>query len=154
MWDHGTSRQRITDWNETKTILDEIHHEFVKDEGAIQYSHKVRQIFSGQHVRAHIPTGNGKALFFCEPRAPDPHVAPLFLTLKVPEKLQLYGHYVYYLVHICDFGMLRVNLFVSLSVTVPLLYTLSSYCNLLVIFFFLWSNNDSNKAYHLWPRSL
>ena len=31
------------------------------------------------------------------------------LTLKVPEKLQLYGHYVYYVVHICDFGMLRVK---------------------------------------------
>ena len=29
------------------------------------------------------------------------------LTLKVPEKLQLYGLYVYYVVHICDFGMLR-----------------------------------------------
>ena len=32
-----------------------------------------------------------------------------FLTLKVPEKLQLYGLYVYYVVHICDFGMLRVT---------------------------------------------
>ena len=31
------------------------------------------------------------------------------LTLKVPEKLQLYGLYVYYVVHICDFGMLRGN---------------------------------------------
>ena len=31
------------------------------------------------------------------------------LTLKVPEKLQLYGLYVHYVVHICDFGMLRVN---------------------------------------------
>ena len=31
------------------------------------------------------------------------------LTLKVPEKLQLYGIYVYYVVHICDFGMLRVK---------------------------------------------
>ena len=31
------------------------------------------------------------------------------LTLKVPEKLLLYGLYVYYYVHICDFGMLRVN---------------------------------------------
>ena len=34
---------------------------------------------------------------------------PFTLTLKVPEKLQLYGLYVYYVVHICDFGMLRVN---------------------------------------------
>ena len=31
------------------------------------------------------------------------------LTLKVPEELQLYGLYVYYVVHICDFGMLRVK---------------------------------------------
>ena len=31
------------------------------------------------------------------------------LTLKVPENLQIYGLYVYYVVHICDFGMLRVN---------------------------------------------
>ena len=31
----------------------------------------------------------------------------LSLTLKVPEKLQLYGLNVYYVVHICDFGMLR-----------------------------------------------
>ena len=31
------------------------------------------------------------------------------LTLNVPEKLQLYGLHVYYVVHICDFGMLRVN---------------------------------------------
>ena len=29
-------------------------------------------------------------------------------SLKVPEKLQLYGLYVHYVVHICDFGMLRV----------------------------------------------
>ena len=34
----------------------------------------------------------------------------VFLTLKVAENLQLYGHYVYYVVHICDFGMLRVSL--------------------------------------------
>ena len=31
------------------------------------------------------------------------------LTLKLPDKLQPYGLYVYYVVHICDFGMLRVN---------------------------------------------
>ena len=37
------------------------------------------------------------------------------LTLKVPEKLQLYGLYVYYVVHICDFGMLRVNQQISFS---------------------------------------
>ena len=34
----------------------------------------------------------------------------IFLTLKAPEKLQLYGLYVYYVVHICDFGMLRVKI--------------------------------------------
>ena len=31
------------------------------------------------------------------------------LTLKLPDKLQPYGLYVYYVVHICDFGMLRVK---------------------------------------------
>ena len=31
------------------------------------------------------------------------------LTLKLPHKLQPYGLYVYYVVHICDFGMLRVK---------------------------------------------
>ena len=31
------------------------------------------------------------------------------LTLKLQEKLQLYGLYVHYVVHICDFGMLRVK---------------------------------------------
>ena len=36
-------------------------------------------------------------------------VRPQGLTLKKPEKLQLYGLYVHYVVHICDFGMLRVN---------------------------------------------
>ena len=35
------------------------------------------------------------------------------LTLKVPEKLLLYGLYVHYVVHICDFGMLRVKLILS-----------------------------------------
>ena len=31
------------------------------------------------------------------------------LTLKLPDKLQPYGLYMYYVVHICDFGMLRVK---------------------------------------------
>ena len=31
------------------------------------------------------------------------------LTLKLPDKLQPYGLYVYYVVNICDFGMLRVK---------------------------------------------
>ena len=38
-----------------------------------------------------------------------PQYQTMSLTLKVPEKLQLYGLYVYYVVHICDFGMLRVK---------------------------------------------
>ena len=33
----------------------------------------------------------------------------LVLTLKLPEKLQLYGPYVYYVVYISDFGVLRVK---------------------------------------------
>ena len=33
----------------------------------------------------------------------------ILLTLKVPEKLPHYGLYVQYVVHICNFGMLRVN---------------------------------------------
>ena len=31
------------------------------------------------------------------------------LTLKLPDKLQPYGVYVYYVVHICDFGISRVK---------------------------------------------
>ena len=31
------------------------------------------------------------------------------INSKLPDKLQPYGLYVYYVVHICDFGMLRVN---------------------------------------------
>ena len=38
-----------------------------------------------------------------------PNLLRITLTLKVPEKLQLYGLYVYYVVHICDVGMLRVK---------------------------------------------
>ena len=36
-------------------------------------------------------------------------MSDLHLTLKLPDKLQPYGLYVYYVVHICDFGMLRVK---------------------------------------------
>ena len=36
-------------------------------------------------------------------------VSTCSLTLKLPDKLQPYGLYVYYVVHICDFGMLRVK---------------------------------------------
>ena len=38
----------------------------------------------------------------------------MLLTLKAPKKSQLYGLYVYYVVHICDFGMLRVNSLLAL----------------------------------------
>ena len=38
-----------------------------------------------------------------------PFSITLPLTLKVPKKLKLYGLYVYYVVLICDFGMLRVK---------------------------------------------
>ena len=42
------------------------------------------------------------------------------LTLKVPEKLQLYGLYVYYVVHICDIGMLRVNIEIQVLIWIEL----------------------------------
>ena len=46
----------------------------------------------------------------CSLRATDSLITNvLSLTFKLPEKLQLYGLYVYYVVHICDFGMLRVK---------------------------------------------
>ena len=41
VWDYKTNKQRVTDWRETSSILKEIHNEFVKNDGAIQYSHKV-----------------------------------------------------------------------------------------------------------------
>lgn len=41
VWDYNTPDKRFTNWPETQKILQEIHHEFVKDNGAIQYSHKV-----------------------------------------------------------------------------------------------------------------
>ncbi|XP_063962996.1 alkylsulfatase-like [Lytechinus pictus] len=40
IWDYGTPGQRLTNPIETQEILNEIHHEFVKDDGAVQYSHK------------------------------------------------------------------------------------------------------------------
>ena len=48
-------------------------------------------------------------------------LAPL-LTLKLPDKLQPYGLYVYYVVHICDFGMLRVK---QIVYTLPTAYVLN-----------------------------
>eukprot|EP00914_Ancora_sagittata_P030099 GHVO01059839.1.p1 GENE.GHVO01059839.1~~GHVO01059839.1.p1 ORF type:complete len:137 (-),score=18.44 GHVO01059839.1:106-516(-) len=41
IWDYDSpTESRWTKWDETKKILDEMHHEFVKNDGAIQYSHK------------------------------------------------------------------------------------------------------------------
>ena len=36
------------------------------------------------------------------------------LTLKAPDKLQLYGLYVYYVVHISDFGMIELTIHTEL----------------------------------------
>ena len=55
------------------------------------------------------------------------------LTLKVPEKLQLYGLYVYYVVHICDFGMLRVKVFIENQKGANNIYTLYRNSTLLVL---------------------
>lgn len=40
-WNYGSENQRFTDWKETSEILQEIHEEFVKDGGLLQYSHHV-----------------------------------------------------------------------------------------------------------------
>lgn len=40
IWDFNTENEKMTNENETVKILNEIHREFVKDNGAIQYSHK------------------------------------------------------------------------------------------------------------------
>ena len=41
VWDAGTPEERMTNEKETWEIIQEIHHEFIKDNKAIQYSHKV-----------------------------------------------------------------------------------------------------------------
>ncbi len=41
IWDKDTEDERFTDWRETVELIKEIHHEFVKDDCAIQYSHQV-----------------------------------------------------------------------------------------------------------------
>ena len=41
IWDYGTASEKMTDFAETKSILKEIHNEFVKDNNAIQFYHKV-----------------------------------------------------------------------------------------------------------------
>ena len=44
IWDYGTDNERWTSSHETQAIASEIHHEFVKNNGAIQYRHKVNVI--------------------------------------------------------------------------------------------------------------
>ena len=55
-----------------------------------------------------IPTRTYRLSTFVGLRHPVMHLQ-LSLTLKVPERLHLFGLYVYYMVHICDFGRLRVK---------------------------------------------
>ena len=52
VWDYKTEKERWTSASETSEILEEIRHEFVKDDGAIQYSHKV-----GVHCTDHGGSG-------------------------------------------------------------------------------------------------
>ncbi|XP_069705019.1 alpha-ketoglutarate-dependent taurine dioxygenase-like isoform X2 [Periplaneta americana] len=40
IWDYGTPQERMTTEDEFERITRDIHHEFVKDGGKIQYSHK------------------------------------------------------------------------------------------------------------------
>ena len=41
IWDYGTPNERVATEEEFDRITMDIHYEFVKDEGKIQYSHKV-----------------------------------------------------------------------------------------------------------------
>ena len=41
LWDHGTEQERYATSREFDEIQEDIYQEFVKDNGAIQYSHKV-----------------------------------------------------------------------------------------------------------------
>lgn len=43
IWDYKTPSAKITNGEETRAILKEIHEEFVKDNGAVQYAHQVLQ---------------------------------------------------------------------------------------------------------------
>ena len=44
IWDYGTPQERVSTEEEFDKIAKNIHHEFVKDGGKIQYSHKVCSI--------------------------------------------------------------------------------------------------------------
>ena len=50
-----------------------------------------------------------RAMLLSETNISESYLIMTLLTLKMPDKLQPYGLYVYYVVHICDFGMLRVK---------------------------------------------
>jgi hypothetical protein len=41
IWDYGTPHERVAMEEECDRITKDIHYEFVKDGGKIQYSHKV-----------------------------------------------------------------------------------------------------------------
>ena len=41
IFDYDSTNARVTKPEETRQILKEIHHEFVKNDKALQYSHKV-----------------------------------------------------------------------------------------------------------------
>jgi len=41
IWDYGTPHERVATEEEFDRITKDVHYEFVKDGGKIQYSHKV-----------------------------------------------------------------------------------------------------------------
>ena len=47
VWDLGTPSESLADRSEVLAILREIHHEFVKNDNVIQFSHKVSRIGCG-----------------------------------------------------------------------------------------------------------
>jgi hypothetical protein len=49
IYDYGTEKERSASRQEAIQILKEIHHEFVKNNGAIQYPHKVTHFFPHSH---------------------------------------------------------------------------------------------------------
>ncbi len=46
VWDYGSANERWTRSQETHAIAAEIHHEFVKNNGAVQYRHKVLLVYT------------------------------------------------------------------------------------------------------------
>ena len=41
IYDYGTDKQKVVQREDFKRILKDIHHEFIKDGGSIQYKHNV-----------------------------------------------------------------------------------------------------------------